>query len=57
MLEILLHPKVKVPPHSTYESVRDITFNQRVNNPQYLKNVIDTGMVSHMAYGARVRKV
>lgn len=26
MLEMLMHPKVKIPPHSTYEAQRDITF-------------------------------
>ena len=57
MFEIMLHPKVIIPAHSTYEAQRDLTFQQRVQNPQYLKNFIDSGMVSHMAYGARVRKV
>ncbi len=57
MLETLLHPKLKVPAHSTYEQERNNFFNERVPNPSYLMQFIDSGMVSHMAYGARVRKV
>lgn len=57
LLEILLHPKVHVPQHSNYENERRNFYNERVSNPQYLMNFIDSGMVSHMAYGARVRKV
>lgn len=53
----MLHPKVTIPLHSTYERERDATFGQRVGDPQYLMNFVDSGMVSQMAYGARVRKV
>jgi hypothetical protein len=57
LLEILLHPKVHVPQHSNYDTERTNFYNDRVHNPQYLMSFIDSGMVSHMAYGARVRKV
>ena len=57
MLELLLHPKLKVPVLSTYEQERATFYRDRVRNPQYLMDVVDTGMVSHMAYGTRVRKV
>lgn len=53
----MLHPKLKVPAHSTYEQEREKYFNDRVSLPQYLMNFVDSGMVSHMAYGSRVRKV
>lgn len=56
-MERLLHPKLKVPAHSTYENEKHIFYNKRATNPQYLLNFVDSGMVGHMAYGARVRKV
>jgi hypothetical protein len=52
-----MHPKVHVPQHSVYDTERNNFYHDRVNNPQYLMNFIDSGMVSHMAYGVRVRKV
>lgn len=57
LLEILLHPKVHIPQHSNYETERNNFYNDRVRDTQYLMNTIDSGMVSHMAYGARVRRV
>jgi hypothetical protein len=57
LLEILLHPKVKIPAHSTYDQERNISYTTRVHDPQYLMSFIDSGMVDKMAYGARVRKV
>ena len=57
LLEILLHPKVHIPQHSTYELERNNFYNDRVRETQYLMQTIDSGMVSHMAYGARVRRV
>ena len=54
----MMHPKIgKIPAHSTYERERDLLVTNRVHDPQYLMNVVDSGTVSHMAYGARVRKV
>jgi len=44
LLELLLHPQNK-------------QFNDRVDNPVYLTNTVDTGKVSVMAYGHRVNKV
>lgn len=52
-----MHPKVHVPAHSNYDAERNIHFGKRVRNPEYLMNFVDSGMVSHMAYGARVRRV
>jgi hypothetical protein len=57
LLETLLHPKLHVPQHSTYETERFNYYNSRVKNPQYLMQFIETGMVSNMAYGTRVRRV
>ena len=57
MLEAFLHPKLKVRAHNTYEVERTAYYNKRATNPQYLLNFVDSGMVSAMAYGTRVRKV
>jgi hypothetical protein len=57
LMERLLHPKLKVPAHSNYENEKNIFYNKRANNPQYLLNFVDSGMVSNMAYGTRVRRV
>jgi hypothetical protein len=57
LLEIMLHPKVHIPQHSNYDVERNNFFNDRVRDTQYLMNTIDSGMVSHMAYGTRVRRV
>ena len=57
LLEILLHPKLHVPQFSTYEAERVNYYNDRVRDPQYLMNFIDSGMVSKMAYGTHVRRV
>ena len=32
-LEILMHPKVVIPAHSTYERERDLTYTSRVGDP------------------------
>lgn len=33
MLEALMHPKLTVPQHSTYQRERDITYSSRIANP------------------------
>jgi len=53
----MLHPKLHIPQHSNYQQELNNFYNERAHNPQYLMNFIDSGMVSHMAYGARVRRV
>jgi hypothetical protein len=57
MLEIILHPNVIVPKYSNYNRERANLYCKMVNNPRYLLDLVDTGMVSNMAYGVRVRKV
>lgn len=58
MLELLLHPKIShIPAFSTYDAERNNNFNSRVGNPPYLMSFVDSGMVSNMAYGTRVRRV
>lgn len=57
MLELLIHPKLNIPLHSTYINERSIFYRDRIHSPGYLLSFIDSGMVSNLAYGARVRKV
>jgi hypothetical protein len=57
MLELVMHPKLTVPKHSNYDAERNAYFSSRIGNPPYLLSFIDSGMVSQMAYGVKVRKV
>ena len=57
MLELFLHPELRVLAHSNYDATRSGYYSNRVGNPEYLLRYVDTGMVSQMAYGTRVRKV
>lgn len=56
-IELLLHPKVHVPQHSTYDQERNAEYQKRAHNPTYLMDYIDTGSNGAMAYGVRTRKV
>jgi len=54
----MLHPTVKVEKNENYAQARDrLLQSERETNENYLLNVIETGRVSNMAYGAHVRSV
>jgi hypothetical protein len=57
LLEALFHPKINGLPAEYKEKRDQLLARERGQDAEYLMNVIQTGSVSHMAYGAHVRSV
>jgi hypothetical protein len=60
LLEALLHPKLKIQKNDInggYDTQRAALYSSRSQDEPYLMNFVETGRVSHMAYGTAVRSV
>ena len=57
-VEAMLHPDVKPEKNENYAQARNkLLLQDRAKDGSYLLNIIETGRVSHMAYGSYVRSV
>jgi len=60
LLEALLHPKLQIQKdyiNGDYDAQRATLYGRRSQDEPYLMNFVETGRVSHMAYGTAVRSV
>lgn len=60
LLEALLHPKLQIQKddiNGDYDAQRAALYKTRSQDEPYLMNFVETGRVSHMAYGTAVRSV